>query len=334
MGNHQSMTGLIMSKLLNIIKTIFLFPIYVRKIHMIGLNLQDKLTSLEEIKKQTEENLTYVNTVISACMSKDYGLNTRKRDRNIIISLTSHSYRVDKVHLTIQSLMDQEVKADRIIIYLDELEFDSSNVPNDLQIMIDRGLTISYRKKIGPYSKLIPSLKEFPDDLIVTVDDDLIYPRSFLKKLYESYLKEPQFIHCYRMHYMKFDKNGKIKSYKNWDLESSITKPGLLVFPTGVGGVLYPPNALNEEVFNEEAFLKLAPGADDVWFKAMSLLNGVKCKKIGSDVMNHKNSIIVRGSQEIGLYHENLKNDKNDIKIDNVFSTYKIWERIEKEANQ
>lgn len=322
-----------MNRFINLVKTIFFFPIYVRKIHVINLDLQARIASLEKLKKEAEDNLTYINTVTCSYLSKDYGINRIKRDKEITISLTSHSFRVDKVHLTIQSLMDQELKADRIVLYLGESEFNESKIPNDLKIMVDRGLTIEYQKDIGPYTKLVPALRQYPNDLIVTVDDDLIYPRSFLRKLYEAYIKEPQFIHCYRMHYMRFDGNGKIDNYRNWDLESSVTEPGFLVFPTGVGGVLYPPNSLNDEVLNEEAFLNLAPGADDVWFKAMSLLNGVKCKKIDSDIMNHNNSITIRSTQEIGLYHQNLINDKNDKKIDNVFSTYNLWDKLKQQSS-
>jgi hypothetical protein len=224
--------------------------------------------------------------------------------------------------------MDQELKADRIALYLDELKFSPSNIPKDLEILVHRGLTINYCKDIGPYTKLVPALKQYSDEIIITTDDDLIYPRSFIRKLYESYIKDPGFIHCYRMHYIKLNSDGKAKPYKEWDIESGITDPCPLVFPTGVGGVLYPPNALNEEVFNEEAFLSLSPGADDVWFKAMSLLNGVECKKINSDIMNHENAITIRGTQEIGLHHQNLKNGKNDHKIEDVFNTYKLWDKL------
>lgn len=314
-----------MDKFINLIKTIFFFPIYVRKIHALGLELQGKISSLE---KEIEENLEYSNAVMSSYLSKNCGINKIKRDNKITISLTSYSYRVDKVHLTIQSLMDQELKADRIVLYLDESKFDQSNIPSDLKILKDRGLTIAFCKDIGPYTKLVPALKHYPDDLIVTVDDDLIYPRSLLRKLYGAYVKEPQFIHCYRMHYMKFGANGKIEPYRKWDLESSIVEPGLLVFPTGFGGVLYPPKSLSTEVFNEDAFLKLAPGADDVWFKAMSLLNGVQCKKVDSKIMNYNNAITIRGTQEIGLYHQNLLDDKNDYKIENVFNAYNLWEKF------
>lgn len=319
-----------MKALIEFLKTILFFPLYIRKNHILSLQNKNKLELMERFRKESDANITYLSTLTSAYMSKDSGINRTPREKNVTISLTSHSYRIDKVHLAIQSLMDQELKADRIVLYLDESEFNDSNIPNDLKMLLDRGLTISYYKNLGSYKKLIPALKDYPDDLIITVDDDLIYPRSLVRKLYEAYIKEPQFIHCCRMHYINLTPEGKIAPYKAWDFESSITDAGFLVFPTGVGGVLYPPHSLNAEVLNETAFLNLAPGADDVWFKAMSLLNGVKCKKIESDMMNQEMSITIKGTQEIGLYHENAINNKNDEKIENVFSTYNLWERLKK----
>jgi hypothetical protein len=45
------------------------------------------------------------------------------------------------------------------------------------------------------------------------------------------------------------------------------------IFPTGVGGILYPPKCLCEEATDKELFMKLAPYADDIWFWAMALIN-------------------------------------------------------------
>ena len=305
------------------IKIFFCFPIYIRKNYLLNLKMKRKISSL---KDELGYNIAYTDTVISSFLSNDYGLNENKREHEITVSLTSHSYRVEKVHLTIQSLMDQDFKADIIVLYLNKEYFNESNIPQCLKMLENRGLIINFCKDVGPHTKLLPALKQYTNNLLVTVDDDIIYPRSLLRKLYEAYIKDPQFIHCHRMHYMKFDANGKVKPYRKWDHCSDITEAGFFVFPTGVGGVLYPPHSLDEEVFNEKAFLGLSPNADDVWFKAMSLLNGVQCKKVDSNIMN--SLVVVRGTQDIGLMHENVFNNANDVKIDKVFTAYNLWRKF------
>ena len=45
---------------------------------------------------------------------------------------------------------------------------------------------------------------------------------------------------------------------------------------TGVGGVLYPPHSLREDMLDVELFTKVAPTCDDFWFWAAAVLNGVQ----------------------------------------------------------
>lgn len=312
-----------MKNLINHLKTFLFFPIYTRKNNIINLEALEKIKNLD---REITSKSTETNTLISALLSKDHGLNRTKRKKELIVSLTTHSHRIEKVGLAIQSMMDQTFKADRIVLSINKEKFNDANIPNTLKLLEQRGLTINYCKDIGPYTKLVPVLKEHPESIIVTIDDDLIYPRNLLETLYKAYETEPNFIHCLRMHYMKFASNGEIKPYVEWDLCSDITKADNYVFPTGVGGVLYPPNSFSDEVFNEEAFMNLSPNADDVWFKAMSLLNSVLCKKVDSDIMN--NPVVISGTEFSGLKHENLYNNANDAKIDQVFRTYDLWEKF------
>jgi hypothetical protein len=45
------------------------------------------------------------------------------------------------------------------------------------------------------------------------------------------------------------------------------------IFPTGVGGILYPPGCFYKDILNKDLFTKLAPFADDIWFWAMAIIN-------------------------------------------------------------
>ena len=63
-------------------------------------------------------------------------------------------------------------------------------MPKELKELMKRGLEIRFCKDIGPHGKLIYALKEFPDAIVVTADDDMIYPKDWLEKLFESYKKK------------------------------------------------------------------------------------------------------------------------------------------------
>ena len=61
---------------------------------------------------------------------------------------------------------------------------------------------------------------------------------------------------------------------------------------------------------DREAFMKLAPKADDHWFKAMSLLKGTQSIQMPEKPAE---PIPVISTQEIALKKENLGMDKNTV---------------------
>jgi hypothetical protein len=74
--------------------------------------------------------------------------------------------------------MGQTYKPDKIILWLAKSQF--PNKENDLPIkvteLVNYGLSIMWvDKDIKSYKKLIPTLKLYPNDIIITADDDLYY---------------------------------------------------------------------------------------------------------------------------------------------------------------
>lgn len=240
----------------------------------------------------------------------------------IIISLTSFPARIKTVHQTIETLINQTYKPDKIILQLSEDEFPNkeNDLPENLLKLGENGLIISWNKgNIKSYKKLIPTLKKYPEDVIVTVDDDILYDNQWLEKLVSAYRKNPDYIHCHRAHLVLFDRKRKILPYKKWKQKISHVEQSYNNFFTGAGGVLYPPSSLHSDVFDEQKFKELAPFADDIWFWAMAVLNGTKINVIKD---NYKFLKYIDGTQECGLYHMNLVGAKNDEQLANVLKEY------------
>ena len=201
-------------------------------------------------------------------------------DNNIIISLTSFPARIKLIHPVINSLLNQSIKPYKIILWLAKPEFPNGNVdlPTNLLNLIDKGLTIEYYEKdIKSYKKLIPTLKKYPNNIIVTADDDIIYRKDWLEKLYKTYLKYPKDIAAHRVTKFIYKKNGFkfIVGGKHY-----YKKPSFLNKVTGVGGVLYFPNCFYKDILNEELFMKLAPTNDDVWFWFQAVLKGTRIRVV------------------------------------------------------
>ena len=190
-----------------------------------------------------------------------------------IVSLTSFGKRLaDTAAYAVNTLLNQSVKPDKIILWV--ANEDKENVLPILENLTAKGLEIRFCKDIKSYKKIIFALEEFPDDYIITADDDVYYPQNWLEQLLNEHKKNSRKIICHRAHGIRTNENGEPLQYLQW---CHFVKPdgrfSANVFPTGVGGILYPPKCFYKDVVNENLFMKLAPKADDIWLWAMAVIN-------------------------------------------------------------
>ncbi len=293
------------------------------------LTAYSRLNPAIRIERKLKENLFYQRKMIldnNLLQLKESGITNHKYcDSDIIVSLTTYGRRIHSVCLTIESLMEQSMKANRIILWLDT-SFQSKKLPSTLEKLKSRGLEVAFCKDLRSYTKLVPTLCKYPNDIIITADDDLVYDINMLENLILAYLENPNYIYCNRAHKMSLDANGNLKSYNDWIYECRDTEAGCLIFPTGVGGVLYPPHSLDSEVLNETVFMDICKFADDVWFKAMALKMGTKVKRVETISSTGCEYLENPSVQDIGLFNINAGSlNRNDEQIKAVFSRYNLY---------
>ena len=250
------------------------------------------------------------------------GLNCSPRSEKVIVSLTSYKPRINDVKYTIYSLFNQIFPPDELILWLDEDSFPQreKNLPQDLLELKNFGLTIGWCENLRSYKKLIPSLENYPDDIIVTADDDLFYPPDWLKILYDEHLKSPNCLIAHRTYRIRIDAQGNIYPYTKWQKEILSTKALYGNFFTGGAGALFKRSFLFSDVLNRELFMKLSPLADDLWFWAMTVLNGTKIKIPAAAQRN-----LIYTDVERELYGETLWREnriKNDSQLSQIIEYY------------
>ena len=252
-----------------------------------------------------------IKTQNSPVFQPDYfGLNTTFRDRKIIASLTTFPERIYTVEKTIKTLLMQTLKPDVIVLWLAEEQFPNKEkeLPSELLKLKDFGLQIKWCNDIKSYKKIIPALKEYPNDIIITFDDDIYYANDVIKNLYNSYLENPNCIHTNRSWRIFAGKNGSIctksAAAMYWTRYEDCSFKNTII---GCGGVLYPPHSLSPEVLNEEKFVSIIPTQDDIWLWAMAVLNDTKIKVVSSYDMQIQN---VENTQQFGLCKINNKSKK------------------------
>lgn len=239
----------------------------------------------------------------------------------IIVSLTSYGRRVKSVvYYTLVSLLKQTERPSKIILWLDE-SWNDDNVPDKLKSLTKYGVEIRFCEDIRSYKKLIPTLREFPSKIIVTVDDDVIYNKHLVKSLMDGYRSNER-IQCTVGSIPKIIE-GNFAPYSTWtDIKHYYV--GDTMVPIGVGGVLYPPASLDKEVLNINAFTTLAPNADDLWFWFMATKNGTFHSCVDYHHENYSFDALYqyfhKGS---ALTHRNAGEGMNDIQLKNILNHYK-----------
>jgi hypothetical protein len=247
----------------------------------------------------------------------------RNNHPQYIITLTSYRDRVEKTApYAIYTLFKQNILPDRIILYVAE----GTAIPPMLQILQKKGLEIRFCKDMGPHTKLVPALMDFPEDVLITADDDIYYPKNWFKRLKGAYLNDPSKIHCHRTREISFDSNHNLKPYKEWPITDTI-KNGDFVFPNGVGGIIYPPHSLDPLCIDVRLFQALTPKADDIWFWAMANLRGTKFSIIKKGYSRYLKCVDWEDNA-IGLNLYNVENDGNMPQLNAVINQFPILKDI------
>lgn len=286
-----------------------------------------KLYNLDEKIKENLLIIDYEKSILENNLENILNYEENKKTQ-IIVSLTTYSKRIYDVHLTIESLFRQTIMPNKIVLWLAEDEFDENNIPIMLKKLQNKGLEIGYCKDLKSYKKLIPTLEKYPNDIVITVDDDILYQYDLIENLYMEYLKNLETVVCSRAHKYKF-KNEIFLPYNKWEMEVKNSKDN--IFLTSGGGTLFPPKCFDKEFFNETKILDLCPLADDVWINAMLLRLNKKITQIKDGRSWSEKIITLTKNQDIALSKVNVGENKNDIQLKAVFDYYNLWEKLKDE---
>ena len=250
-----------------------------------------------------------------------FGINTsEKREKMIVVSMTTFPQRFDKIGIVIRSILYQDLKPDKIVIYLDG-ETKYSDLTEEMISFEKDGVEYRFHNEtlLKCHSKYLFAMLDYPDAIIVTTDDDVILPHNWLRSLVDSYLKYPNAVSARRVHLMRYD-NGGFLPYNHWfDQWRKEKKPSHLLFATGVGGVLYPPHCLMPEALNQEMIKKLSLNNDDIWLKCWEVMSGTPVVWVPN---NEVALAQTENEQEVALSNTNVSEGRNDILFYNVLEYY------------
>lgn len=245
----------------------------------------------------------------------------------VIVSLTSFPAAIPYAAKAIQSILQGNILPNKVILYLTFAQFGEKGIPKELTDMAKQNLLFEirdYPRDIRSYRKLIPAIKDFPDAIIVTIDDDVDYHKNMLRDLLRLHEQMPDAVLAHRAKLMKpGEPYCKWRKYRWYHFLTKRIHRDFKNIQTGVGGVLYPPNSLNKEMLDVELFTEIAPTTDDIWFWAASVANGIPVIPVP---FGHNKPKGVGKPRELSLKTTNFKTgiDRNVAALQKILEKYPI----------
>lgn len=261
----------------------------------------------------------YQKAILYSVPTKKLKSRNIKKEIPVVVSLTTIPSRIENVHLTIRSILAQKSKPEKINLWIHE-DLKKLVTP-DLKKLEGEIFEICYSKIDCPHLKLVETLSKYPHLPIVTIDDDQIYSPQLLWELYQSHLKKPKHIISTISRLIKFDEENYPLPYQDWPYVEKVNFEDRFLLPLGVFGVLYPPERFDADVSNMQLINKLSPKADDLWFKALSMIHGTEVSIIHKKISK---PTLVLGTQKITLKNHNVSQDNNRLQWKNLMDYFKI----------
>lgn len=264
------------------------------------------------VKRSAKKRVKCLVTTTCAGMKKVVFEPSYDENReNVVVSLTSTESRIKNIFPTLYSLAVQTKKPNLIVLWLGKDVDYSEQVLSRIKAL---GITIEFRKDLGPNTKYYYAFKEYKNNLVITVDDDIIYHEKMIEELYATYKKYPDLVIARRVNMMRFDFKKRLLKYTDWIWEYRDSgAPAFDLLATGVGGVLYSPSVMALKCWESKDFLRVSPGCDDIWLKFCELSQGVKVCAVENS--GFRDDVINYRSQKTSLSSENVDNGKNDERI-------------------
>lgn len=271
------------------------------------------ITKVAWRKKQIVDDKLRIRKVEKSVLS--YGINEHiQRNPRIIVSLTSYSKRFSALYLCCKSLLSQTLKPDKVIVYLTEK--DQTSLTDELIDLKKYGLEIrTATEDLLPHKKYYYAMHEFPNDIIITVDDDVVYDKHLVEYLVKTHNKFPNCITAARARVM-VKKGHKFTSYDQWQVTQVHSlniseQPSMMLLATGVGGVLYPPHLLNQELLFNRKYIKKFISVDDLWLKTVEILSDVPVVLCNEIVAWRRADIVLQEEEQLGLSVINVGQGRN-----------------------
>jgi hypothetical protein len=212
------------------------------------------------------------------------------RKSDIVITLSTTPYRIDKIAKIIDSLVEQNAPIRAIYISVPYV-YKKNNLPYHIPEWLakNKHITILRSEDYGPATKLLGLLQLVPlpkDTIVVTVDDDLEYPKNTILHLAYYANKYPQQaigisgadIYGEHEEIASLDRSLGLKTRYNYD--------GSVTILQGYAGIAYRSNFFDPNIFDIQNYPTSCIYSDDLYFSFYLAKNNIPRRSIANSYIS------------------------------------------------
>lgn len=188
----------------------------------------------------------------------------------IVVSFTSFPVRIGKVWMVVEAMLRQQRRPELIVLWLSRDQFPNelSDLPQQLVEQQTRGLEIRFVEgDIRSHKKYYYAFTEFKDKYVLTIDDDLLFPSTFVGDVYDCVKRHPNSVIA--NFGSRFRWNEKIGYLDRTDYRIQPDETGKNLFFGSGGGTLFQPDKLLPYMDDIETIWNLCPTADDIYLNSL-----------------------------------------------------------------
>ena len=233
----------------------------------------------------------------------------KKVNVKLIISLSSNPKNINNIENVVNSILEQNIDHSlyKIILILSKLEFNNNNeIPRNIKLLEQshklRILLIN--NNLNSQSRLIFAIKKYPNNPILLISDNIIFPYGWLEMFINDHKRYPNDAISASIQYY-FGKNLEIKEFiegfkgekfgifnQAYDMIFNFA-----LINTNLGGTLYPKNFFkNNSFFDLNLFLNISYDSDEFWQSCFIMIENK----------------ILRQSSKIYDYTKHMINESNN----------------------
>ena len=237
---------------------------------------------------------------------------TSKQSNCLTVSLTSIPVRISKLWIVVESILRQTHNVNRIVLYLSTINFPhkENDLPSSLLKLKRHGLEIYfYDEDLRSYKKFYYAFQDPLNSIVITIDDDIIYPSDMVEKLINKHQEYPNSIIARYAHHVDLN-----IPYNQWD-NVFLTNPSNSIFFGSGGGTLFPIVHFHKDFFRKDLFNSLCKYADDIWLNIFIRLSGFNVYLLNGESTHILN---IQTFNDKRLTAINCGNNQNDVQLHKV----------------